>query len=295
MMNISSFSLLLLAVLHTGQFVFADKPAYRLFDEKGKEVKYADMLQKAATADVVLFGEMHNNPICHWLQYELMRDIFESRQQYLAAGAEMFETDNQLLLDEYLSGLIRQRNFEAEAKLWPNYETDYKPLIEFAKENAIPFIATNVPRRYAAMVNTGGFEALDALQPEALRYIAPLPIAFDPELSQYRKMLEMMKGGMLGTHGGINTVKAQALKDATMAYFILKNLTEGKTFLHFNGTFHSDRFEGIMWYLLQARPELRVVTISSVESEHEDLKLTDDQMGSAHFILSIPATMTKTH
>ncbi len=295
MMNISSFSLLLLAVLHTGQFVFADKPAYRLFDEKGKEVKYADMLQKAATADVVLFGEMHNNPICHWLQYELMRDIFESRQQYLAAGAEMFETDNQLLLDEYLSGLIRQRNFEAEAKLWPNYETDYKPLIEFAKENAIPFIATNVPRRYAAMVNAGGFEALDALQPEALRYIAPLPIAFDPELSQYRKMLEMMKGGMLGTHGGINTVKAQALKDATMAYFILKNLTEGKTFLHFNGTFHSDRFEGIMWYLLQARPELQVVTISSVESENEDLKLTDDQIGNAHFILSIPATMTKTH
>jgi hypothetical protein len=29
----------------------------------------------------------------------------------------MFEADNQLILDEYLSGLINERNFKAEAKL----------------------------------------------------------------------------------------------------------------------------------------------------------------------------------
>lgn len=293
--SISKFSLPLMALLLTGLVVVADKPAYRLFDQHGNEVEYSNLLQAAVEADVILFGELHNNPICHWLQFELMSDLFQARQQYLIAGAEMFESDNQLLLDEYLAGLIRQRNFEAEAKLWPNYETDYKPLIEFARKNAIPFIATNVPRRYAAMVNAGGFEALDALQPEALQYIAPLPILFDPQLSQYRKMLDMMQGEMTGAHGSKNTVKAQALKDATMAHFILENFTEGKTFLHFNGTFHSDRFEGIMWYLQQVQPDLRIVTISSIESESDELKFTDAQLGSGHFILVTPVTMTKTH
>ena len=103
---------------------------------------------------------------------------------------EMFESDDQTLIDEYLNGIIPERNFEDEAKLWSNYKTDYKPIVLVAKEHKIPVIATNTPRRYAAMVNRGGFEALDNLTDEAKQLIV-LPFAFDAELPGYKLMTEM--------------------------------------------------------------------------------------------------------
>ena len=89
----------------------------------------------------------------------------------------MFESDNQLIFDEYMQQNISYDRFEAEARLWDNYRTDYYPVVFFAKEHHIPFIATNIPRRYANIVKNKGFEALDSLSEEAKRYIAPLPLS----------------------------------------------------------------------------------------------------------------------
>lgn len=284
---------LVMTMLIMTTVVMAEKPAYRLYAANGKSAKYSKMLKDAQKADVVLFGELHNNPVSHWLQLELSQDLHAVVGENLVLGAEMFETDNGAILQEYVSGLIRTRNFEAEAKLWPNYKTDYKPLVEFAREKKLHFIATNVPRRYAAAVNLGGFEALDAFQDEAKKLIAPLPIPFDPELPQYKKMASMM-GGQMGDHGNSNIVKAQALKDATMAHNILENFQPGKVFLHFHGSFHSDFYEGIMWYLQQRNPNLKIITIATIEADNVD-EFPEDQKGTADYIIVTPKTMTKTH
>ncbi|MCK4637823.1 MAG: ChaN family lipoprotein [Bacteroidales bacterium] len=268
-----------------------DKPAYKLFNSEGKQVKYKTLLKDALESDVVFFGEMHNNPICHWLQLELTSDIFEKKGELLVMGAEMFETDNQLILDEYLNELIKTKNFENEAKLWPNYKTDYKPLVEFAKENNLDFIATNIPRRYAAVVHKKGFEGLDSLNQEAKVLIAPLPIKYDPELNCYKNMLKMI-GGM--GHVNTNLPKAQAIKDATMAHFILENLSEGTLFIHYNGTYHSNDFEGIVWYLKQENTDLKILTIASVEQKEID-ELSDEYLNIANYVLVIPENMTKTY
>lgn len=265
--------------------------AYKIFDSKGNEEDFRKLVNKSMEADVILFGELHNNPIVHWLQYELSKSLFEKVGTNLVMGAEMFEADNALIINEYLQGKIKDKNFEAEARLWPNYKTDYKPLMQFAKDSSIRFIATNIPRRYAAIVNKDGFEGLNLLDEEAKKYIAPLPVAYDPELSGYKSMLAMMEGS---GHENVNLPKAQAIKDATMAYFILKNLKQGEKFIHFNGTYHSDDFQGIMWYLKQARPELKVLTISSIEQENLT-KLMDDNKEKADFILVTPSSMTKTN
>ena len=270
----------------------ADKDAYRIFDQKGKKSTYAKLFRQALEADVILFGELHNNPICHWLQYELSADMIAEKGDAVFLAAEMFEHDEQLILNEYVSGTISTRNFESQARLWPNYETDYKPLVELAKENNIKFVASNVPRRYASIVFKEGFEGLEKLDKHTKMFFAPLPIPYDPELPGYQAMLEM--GGGMGGHGSDNFPKAQAIKDATMAHFILESLEEGKTCIHYNGTYHSNNFEGIMWYLNQYRPGLNIMTIASVEQEETD-KLTEENEALADYILVIPASMTKTH
>jgi uncharacterized iron-regulated protein len=269
----------------------SDKPAYRFFNEKGKATSYEDVLKKAKEADIVFFGELHNSPICHWLEFELTKDLFAEKQNTLILGAEMFESDNQLIMNEYLSGKIRKRNFESEAKLWDNYKTDYKPLVEFAKDHNIPFIATNIPRRYASIVNKRGFEGLDSLDAAAKTFLPPLPITYDPELEGYKSMLEMMGEN---AHASPNLPKAQAIKDATMAHFILENFEEGSSFLHFNGTYHSNNYEGIVWYISQLRSDLNILTIASVEQESIS-ELTEENKNLADFTLCIPESMSKSY
>ena len=271
----------------------ADKPAYQLFRKGGKAGNYAQLLQEARKADVVLFGEMHDNPIVHWLQLELAKDLFGAFGQNLVLGGEMFEADNQAVMNEYLKGVIGQNWFEKDARLWPNYQTDYKPLIEFAKEKQLPVICTNVPRRYASLVSKQGLEALSQVPEEGGKFLPPLPIKFDPALPRYKAMEGMFGGQHGGGPGPQYIIMAQALKDATMAHNIVQRLEPGKHFLHLNGTYHSDDFEGIYWYLKQLRPDLKIVTISSIQQPDIN-KLEKENEPKGDFILAVPESMTKT-
>jgi uncharacterized iron-regulated protein len=274
----------------------ADKPAYQVFTQKGKAVTYAQALKDIQQADIVLFGELHNNPIAHWLELQLTKDLFALKKDQLVLGAEMFEADNQLIVNEYVGGKIAARHLESEAKLWDNYATDYKPLIDFAQAHRLTFAATNIPRRYASLVARSGLAALDSLSAEAREWIAPLPIQVDLNLPGYKKMTGM--GSSRSGHGSemnaSNIARAQAVKDATMAHFILQHWQPGKTFLHFNGSYHSDHFEGIVWYLNKYKPGLKIVTLSSVEQPEID-KLQDKSADLANFIIAIPEDMTKTY
>ena len=279
----------------------AQKPAYQLYDRSGKLVEYQQMIDSLRVADVVFFGEFHNNPIAHWLEFEVAKDLTAIHSGNLVLGAEMFEADDQIALNEYLSGLIKESSFKDEVKLWPNYATDYSPLIEWAKEKQLPFIATNIPRRYASMVSKAGFEALQVLNETARSWISPLPIVYNPELNCYKSMMNM--SGM-GGHGKVNEnlPKAQAIKDATMAYFIMKNFANGKHFLHFNGAFHSDNHEGIVWYLNEfynqqnktKNKPLKIFVIS-MEEVGEMTKPNEETLAKGDFLILVPESMTKTY
>lgn len=269
----------------------AQMRAYQLFRENGNKTNYNRLVEAAAGADVVLFGELHNDPIAHWLQLELTRSLYDQKGDGLVLGGEMFEADNQLIMDEYLAGLITGEKFEEEARLWENYETDYKPLVTFAREHGLRFIATNIPRRYANSVYRQGLPVLDGISEAARAYMAPLPLVYDTALNSYRALSG--GEGMTG-HGSVNLMDAQAIKDATMAHFILENREPGRLFLHFNGAYHSDHGESINWFLKRARPGLEIVTISTVSQDDTD-QLEEEYVGKADFVICVPSTMTKTH
>lgn len=270
-----------------------DKLAYRIFRKNLTLSSYGLLLEDAGNADIVFFGEFHDNPVCHWLELELAIDLFERKGHDLIMGGEMFDTDTATIIQEYLSGLISESYFESQCRLWPNYSTDYRPLIEFAREKVIPFIATNIPRRYAGVVLDRGFEGLEELSGSAKECFPPLPIKFDPELECYCRITEMFEDP--AEHCVSEFLpRAQAIKDATMAHFILKNHSKGKTFLHINGTYHTDNFEGIAWYLKQENPKLRILTISSVLAADPDNPCCSVP-GCADYILCIPERMTRTY
>jgi len=314
--NIPFFALLLFLISFQ-----TDKPAYQIFDAAGKKSSYKSILEKAQESDIILFGESHNNPIIHWLQIELTKDLFKQLSQNtsedqsnaknkkiiknnLILGAEMFESDNQTILDEYLNDIITEKNFEAEARLWNNYKTDYKPLLEFAKENNLVFVATNIPRRYASLVSKKGLISLDSLTDDAKRFMMPLPVEVDLKMPAYANMLKMM--GVHSTsddgkvnEGAANFAYAQAVKDATMAFRIneyyqksIQDKPKNSIFLHFNGSYHSDNYESIVYYLKAHNPNLKIMTITAADQkELESL----EKSGVADFAIVTPLSMTKTY
>lgn len=265
-----------------------DVQAYQIYTKDGKKTTFKKLVKHALEQDVVLFGELHNSAIAHWLQLELVKALNE--QDSIALGAEMFETDNQDELNDYLSEKINAKAFDTLARLWSNYQTDYRPVVDFAKENNLPFIATNIPRRYASLVYHNGFEALDSLPDQEKAFIAPLPIAYDSSLPGYQKMLEMMPG-----HANENFPKAQAIKDATMAYFMYQEMIRtGNLFIHLNGAFHSNNFDGIYWYLKKLDSDMNIGTISTV-LQSDVTKLSEENEGLADFIIVVDEDVTSTY
>lgn len=281
------FSFLLITICQLA--VAQNPPAYAIYSSDGNMVTYDQVIESALASDVVFLGELHDNPISHWLQLRITKSLYAKKKKKLLLGAEMFESDNQLLINEYLDSTISEKNFEQEVRSWPNHKTDYKPLLDFAKDNELRFIATNIPRRYANLVYRKGLEGLKGLSDEAKSYIAPQPITVDLELSTYKSMLEMSMG-----HGGENLPKAQAAKDATMGHFIVTNRGKKDLFVHYNGAYHSDHKEGIVWYVEHYAPGTKVVTLTTV-SQEDISSLAEDNKGKADYIICVPDDMTSTY
>ena len=277
--------------LLTVSVVSAQVQPYKIFTSEGKEVSFEKMCKNLQKADVVLFGELHNNSIAHYFQVKVAKSLHADKSKKLIIGAEMFERDQAEILQNYVKGKLDEKEFEKEVRLWNNYKTDYKPLLNFAKENNINYVATNVPRRYASLVYKKGVEALDTLSMQEKSWIAPLPFPYDKNLPGYVKMMEMFKDS---NHANENFPKSQAIKDATMAHFLVTEFQPNSIFLHLNGSYHSDNFEGIAWYVNKYDRNLKIQTISVVEQANVK-KLEKEHQKKASYIIVVDADMPKSY
>ena len=268
----------------------AQDNAFRIYTGQGKKSSYKKITKELQNQDVVFFGELHDNPIAHWMEVEIAKTLSSNKQ--VTFGAEMLESNDQQLLNAFMYDSITLSEFDSLAGLWGNFETDYLPLVEIAKQQKSKFIATNIPRKFASQVFKEGIESLEELSIEEKSWIAPLPIAYDSSLTCYSEMLKMMPAG----HGGENFPKAQAIKDATMAHFIKVNLgpSNAHVFFHINGSYHSENKEGIVWYLNNYGEGIRILTIQVVTQENID-KLALENLGLADFIIVVDADMTSSY
>jgi uncharacterized iron-regulated protein len=255
---------------------------YRAFDSKGRAVTLQTIIDSLEAADVLFVGETHDNAVAHLLEAELLRRADESfgaaspGRRDVALSLEMFESDVQTVLDEYLAGLISERHFLLSSHPWRNYETDYRPLIEYARARRLPVIAANAPARYVSRVSNQGPQSLAALSKDAVKdWLPPLP--FPPASEAYAaKFRRFMSGGVaapaaaqVSAHGTLHLLEAQTLRDASMAYRIAEFLKRGRDPLvvQVNGTFHSEERMGVPEQLARYRPKARSVVVTIVADE----------------------------
>jgi uncharacterized iron-regulated protein len=228
---------------------------------KERTISFEKMAKQLAKKEVVLFGELHDDSIAHVLELELSSYFYNQFPNSFALGAEMFETHQSSYLQKYLaSGNLNA--LTDSTKLWSNFASDYFPTLQFAQVNQIPYYATNIPRKYASLVFKKGINALDSLTVKERALICPLPFPFDSTLSQYKECIQM---GIDMHASGMNFALAQAIKDATMAWNITNALRTNEKLLHFNGSFHSNYYQGIYWYIKQYRPKTKIATIAIIK------------------------------
>ncbi|MBL7738996.1 MAG: ChaN family lipoprotein [Chitinophagaceae bacterium] len=235
---------------------------FKVYDVRSqKSTTIEQIAADCRDADVLFFGEEHNDSAGHYLETEIFKALYKLYGDRLALSMEMFETDCQLVLDEYLAGYISEDRFIKESRPWNNYK-DYKPAVEFAKQNKLDVIAANPPRRYVNMVSRKGMKSLDSLPKASKKYLPPLP--YDTLSGRY---YEKFKGFMGGGSPGTNNPRiyySQSLWDAGMSYSMYKyrKKNKDKKIFHMVGRFHCDEKLGTLAQLQNRKSSLRILNIS---------------------------------
>ena len=265
---------------------------YKIIDTKtNKEIKLKEMAERLSDYDVIFFGEYHDNRILHSLEFELLK-MFYANNKNMIVSMEMFERDVQLVLDQFLNDEISEEDFLANSRPWPNYETNYKPLIEFAQENELTVIAANIPRRYANMISKQGLNALDSLSVEEKKFIAKEHIVFADEYKT--RFMQTMKSNMehsskmpKGMMMNLDLIyAAQCIKDDTMAESILKyhRILPRRKVIHFNGDFHSRKHLGTAQKIQVLEPMLKVAVITPLSYE-DNFTWKDEDLLEGEFLI----------
>ena len=240
---------------------------------KGGLLSIEQLADELTQYDVIFFGEYHDNAILHRMEFDLLKALYEKNPN-LAVSMEMFERDVQRELSKYMQGIITEESFLENSRPWNNYRTDYRPLIEFAKEKRLHVIAANVPRRLAAEVSRGGMEAFEAFPEKDKRNAARKLNAPDDDYK--KRFMNTMSGGMhpMGKLNKEFLYMAQCLKDDTMAESIANHREQfpEQKIIHFNGDFHSNSYLGTVSRLATLMPELKIAVITPVPKLLEDVK-----------------------
>lgn len=262
--------LYLFVLLITCFSAFAQNTArnYKVYNTKNHQVISLDKLvQELDNCDVLFFGEEHNDSIGHLLELTLLEKMNQRFPGRTAVSLEMFHTDTQPIVNEYLAGAISEKNFIKEARAWSNYK-DYKPLIEYAKNNKLNVIAANAAARYSNAVTTEGLGVLNKFPKTSAPFLPPLPI--DTASGRYHEKFNEILGGH--SMGNMKVYQTQNFWDATMAWSIAKFAKENKgiKILQVNGRFHSDERLGTLAKLQGYAPKLRIQNISSFSDESFD-------------------------
>ena len=233
---------------------------YKIYETAtGSILTLEELVIKVNGVDVLLFGEEHDDSLGHVLQYQLYQGMLENYTS-VALSMEMFERDVQLVMDEYLAGLITESKLINAGKAWSNYSA-YAPIVNLAKEYNQQVIAANVPDRYANMVGRKGLGSLKLLDRKARHLYAKViaPDKGDPYLVKFNEIM--------GSHAhsmGPSVFHAQLLRDATMAETIVNAYRKNRKtkILHLTGRFHSDDGLGTVNELKKRKRKLNVMTIS---------------------------------
>ncbi|MFO1031122.1 MAG: ChaN family lipoprotein [Planctomycetota bacterium] len=246
-------------------------PAHLVSTADDSTVTVEQAADALCQADVIALGEIHQTPPVHALHKELVEALFRRRRGDLVIAMEMFDRDVQSVLLRYVSGDADEYQLRTEAKPWPDYVRDYRPLVQFARENGIVVLGANAPADLAARVRKEGLAAVQGAP------FLPRSVSV-PEDDGYEAFRQMMAG-----HPGVSPetmhryYEAQCVRDDSMAEVVVDWLQEKRAagrrplVVLVCGHGHSDHRRGAVARMVGRMPTLDVRVLSAEESDEVGL------------------------
>jgi len=145
----------------------------QLYDlSENRSISLKQLAVELKTKKIVLVGEHHNNIRHHINQLEVIRALHEAGAK-VAVGMEMFRSDSQKYLGQWVAGKIPEKEFEKIYYANWNYNWSlYRPILQYARENRIPVLGLNVSRKITRQVARQGFQSLNKEQRGKLKDVA---------------------------------------------------------------------------------------------------------------------------
>lgn len=240
---------------------------YQFASPQGEALSLNALPQELLDADVILIGEWHTHSAIHRFQ----TDFLKARQNAgsnIALSMEQFTREHQDTLNQYLNGEIGEQVLISKAAAWPNYESDYRALVEFAKANDLDVIAANAPKPFVQCIGRKGLPYLEQLSSEQRDWVATkVNIGDSPYKEKF--MASMHHGTPEQTE---KQFAAQVTWDETMAESIVDYLATNpdKQVIHVAGKFHTEGGLGTAASISRRNPDLKVAIITPVESLSSD-------------------------
>ncbi len=131
---------------------------------------FKEIIDEISNKRVIFVGEAHTTYVHHINQLEVIKALHKQGKK-VAIGMEMFQRKFQSVLDDYIAGKIDEKTFLKDSEYFTRWKFNYnlyKPIIDFAKENAIPIVALNLEKEIIKKVTKHGFYALSAQEKKLL-------------------------------------------------------------------------------------------------------------------------------
>ncbi len=166
------------------------RPANQMLEERVLDLRNSPKLdaiiKELATARVIYVGERHDSYADHLKQLEIIQKIHAIHPD-LAIGMEQFQRPFQPVLDSYVAGKLSESELLLKSEWYDRWRFDYRlyrPILSFARDNAIPVVALNVAKEITAKVSNGGMESLSREERDQI------PTTIDAPDAEYRDWLQ---------------------------------------------------------------------------------------------------------
>jgi uncharacterized iron-regulated protein len=250
------------AEIETQALLFADHPLVgKLWDMNSQSyIDEAALLSRIKDANVLLLGEVHDNPLHHDFQKKLLQTQLDagSRPSFLM---EQFNSGSQADLDAALANTNRDDAFSSAADLikFGDWKL-YVPLLSSAVDYKLPIIAANIASAQLQPVMKQGFNAYD---PEDLKRIAVDEVWSENRENYLSQHIEGTHCGQISPQWRAGLVRGQRLRDALMVDAAVSSF--GRGIVAIVGRDHARRDIGLPLYFAARRPSIRMLSMGLVE------------------------------
>lgn len=227
------------------------------------------LIERMLASDVLLLGELHDQPLHHRQRLEWIAALSERRP--VAIVMEQLDArmqpalDAELAVESELTETIGARarrvaqaaGFDFKGWTW----TFYRPVIELALQRGLPIHAGNLSRE----------EAMQIVRGQSQRFAERPPAGWtDAVQAELNQSIADGHCGLLPRAMIAPMALAQRARDAQIAEVAVRAIADRRLVVVIAGNGHVRRDYGIPIHLADLRPGLRVLAVGLIEQGGED-------------------------